>query len=32
VAVAAFRDAAEALERGDVGPLATRVPLKDWLG
>jgi 2-methylisocitrate lyase-like PEP mutase family enzyme len=32
VAVAAFRDAAEALKRGDVGPLATRVPLKDWLG
>jgi 2-methylisocitrate lyase-like PEP mutase family enzyme len=32
VAVAAFRDAAEALQRGDVTPLATRVPLKDWLG
>jgi 2-methylisocitrate lyase-like PEP mutase family enzyme len=32
VAVAAFRDAAEALGRGDVSPLATRVPLKDWLG
>ena len=32
VAVAAFRDAAEALKRGDASPLATRVPLKDWLG
>jgi 2-methylisocitrate lyase-like PEP mutase family enzyme len=32
VAVAAFRDAAEALARGDVSPLATRVALKDWLG
>jgi 2-methylisocitrate lyase-like PEP mutase family enzyme len=32
VAVAAFRDAAEALQRGDATPLATRVPLKDWLG
>jgi 2-methylisocitrate lyase-like PEP mutase family enzyme len=32
VAVAAFREAAEALKGGDVSPLATRVPLKDWLG
>jgi 2-methylisocitrate lyase-like PEP mutase family enzyme len=32
VAVAAFRDAAEALKQGDLSPLATRVPLKDWLG
>jgi len=32
VAVAAFGDAAEALKRGDVAPLATRLPLKEWLG
>jgi hypothetical protein len=32
VAVAALRDAAEALKRGDLTPLAARVPLKEWLG
>jgi 2-methylisocitrate lyase-like PEP mutase family enzyme len=32
VAVSALRDAAEALKRGDLTPLAARVPLKEWLG
>jgi 2-methylisocitrate lyase-like PEP mutase family enzyme len=32
VAVAALRDAAEALRGGDLTPLAARVPLKEWLG
>jgi 2-methylisocitrate lyase-like PEP mutase family enzyme len=32
VAVAALRDAAEAMLRGDLSPLSARVPLKEWLG
>jgi 2-methylisocitrate lyase-like PEP mutase family enzyme len=31
VAAAALQDAAQALKRGDLSPLAARVPLKDWL-